>query len=80
MHLVDAAAEVLDRSPDETLTVKEIAERAITDGLITPRSKTPWIYMAAAMRRELRDLAESGRVPRFVFVGEGRYRSTPLGR
>ena len=75
MHLVDAAAEVLNKNPDESLSVREIAERAMTEGLITPRSQTPWVYMAAAMRKELRESAGSGGRPRFEVVTDGRYRS-----
>lgn len=78
MHLVDAAAEVLSRSPGESLTVKEIAERAMAEGLITPRSETPWIYMANAMKRELRDSSKSGGQARFEAMGEGRYRYVRL--
>jgi hypothetical protein len=75
MNLVDAAAEVLRRAPDQTLSVREIAERAMAEGLITPKSQTPWIYMAAAMRKELRQLRQSGRMPRFELAGDGRYRA-----
>jgi hypothetical protein len=74
MHLVDAAAEILRRSPTEALSVKEISDRAVAGGLITPRSQTPWLYMAAAMRKELRQLAELGGEPRFARAGPGNYR------
>jgi hypothetical protein len=74
MRLVDAAAEILRKSPDQALPVREIAERAVAEGLITPSSDTPWVYMAAAMRKEIRNAAESGGQARFRTEASGRYR------
>ena len=74
MRLVDAAAEILSKDPEGVLTVREIAERAISEGLITPASATPWVYMAAAMRKEIRNAAETGGQTRFRTEASGRYR------
>jgi HB1/ASXL restriction endonuclease-like protein with HTH domain len=74
MRLVDAAADVLSRNPGKELSVKEIAEQAMTEGLITPSSQTPWVYMAAAIRKEIRHAAETGGKARFRTEASGRYR------
>ncbi len=48
MTYYKAAIEVL-RSASHPLTTREITERAIEAGLITPRGKTPNATMAAAL-------------------------------
>ena len=74
MHLVDAAAEILRQSPSEVLAVREIAERAIAEGLIAPKSQSPWGPMADVMRQEVRRYEQGGEPTRFERVGPGKYR------
>lgn len=72
MNLADAAAQILHESHGEALTSREIAERAMARGLITPRSDTPWTYVAAAIRKENRQRRERGESIRFSSSG-GRF-------
>lgn len=73
MNLADAAEQVLRERPGQALHSKEIAERALAGGLIAPRSETPWVYVAAAIRKDNRRRREQGESPRFTAAGEGRY-------
>jgi HB1, ASXL, restriction endonuclease HTH domain len=73
MNLADAAEQVLHRSGQD-LTSREISERAVADGLIAPRSDQPWVYIAAAIRKDNRRRQEQGQKARFTSVGLGRYK------
>lgn len=73
MNLADAAEAVLQEARGDALTSKEIAERAIGRGLISPRSETPWVYLAAAMRKDSRRQEQRGERARFETLGSGRF-------
>lgn len=73
MNLADAAEQVLRERPGQALHSKEITEQALADGLIAPRSETPWVYVAAAIRKDNRRRQQRGETPRFTAAGEGRY-------
>lgn len=72
MNMADAAEQVLRRSGRD-LSSKEIADLAIADGLITPRSDKAWVYIAAAIRKDNRRRQDSGQAARFTSAGTGRY-------
>jgi hypothetical protein len=73
MNMADAAEQVLRRS-DRDLSSREIADQAAADGLIAPRSDKPWVYMAAAIRKDNRRRQHQGDTLRFASAGTGRYR------
>lgn len=73
MNLADAAEQVLRERSGQALHSKEIAEQALAAGLIAPRSETPWVYVAAAIRKDNRRRQQRGETPRFTAAGEGRY-------
>jgi hypothetical protein len=73
VNLADAAEAVLQEAGGDALTSKEIAERAIGRGLIAPRSDTPWVYVAAAMRKDNRHREQRGERGRFEALGSGRF-------
>jgi hypothetical protein len=73
MNMADAAEQVLRRSGRD-LSSKELAEQAVADGLIAPRSDKPWIYMAAAIRKDNRRRQDQGQTARFAPAGTGRYK------
>jgi hypothetical protein len=73
VNLADAAEAVLEDADGDGLTSKEIAEAAEARGLISPRSETPWVYVAAAMRKDNRRREQSGEQPRFRPIGGGRF-------
>ena len=73
MNLADAAEQVLRRSGGD-LSSREIADRAVADGLIAPRSDKPWVYIAAAIRKDSRRRREQGQKARFTPAGTGRYK------
>jgi len=73
VHLADAAERVLREQPGQALHSKEITERALATGLIAPRSETPWVYVAAAIRKDNRRRQQRGETPRFTAAGQGRY-------
>ncbi len=73
MNMADAAEQVLRRSGRD-LSSKEIADQAIADGLIAPRSDKPWAYIAAAIRKDNRRKRDQGEATRFTSAGTGRYR------
>ena len=73
MNMADAADHVLRRSGRD-LSSREIADQAVADDLITPRSDKPWIYVAAAIRKDNRRRTDRGEDVRFVSTGPGRYR------
>jgi hypothetical protein len=72
MNMADAAEQVLRRTGRD-LSSREIADQAVAEGLIAPRSDKPWVYMAAAIRKENRRRQGRGEAARFVSVGTGRY-------
>jgi hypothetical protein len=72
MNMADAAEQVLRRSGGD-LSSKQIADQAVADGLITPRSDKPWVYVAAAIRKDNRRRQNQGEAVRFVSTGTGRY-------
>lgn len=73
MNMADAAEQVLRRS-DRDLSSKEIADQAVADGLIAPRSDKPWVYIAAAIRKDNRRRQHGGQAARFAPAGKGRYK------
>jgi hypothetical protein len=73
MNMADAAEQVLLRRGRD-LSSKEIADQAIADGLIAPRSDKPWVYIAAAIRKDNRRRQDSGQAVRFTSAGTGRYK------
>lgn len=76
LNLADAAEQVLRSGPEEALDSRQIAERAIAQGLIAPRSDAPWTYVAAAIRKDSRRRVARGEVPRFEALGGGRFKLT----
>jgi hypothetical protein len=73
MNMADAAEQMIRRSGRD-LSAKEIAEQAAADGLIAPRSDKPWIYIAAAIRKDNRRRQDRGQTARFASAGTGRYK------
>jgi hypothetical protein len=73
MNMADAAEQVLRRSGRD-LSSREIASQALADGLITPRSDEPWVYVAAAIRKDNRRRQNQGQGARFSSAGTGRYK------
>ena len=73
MNIADAAEQVL-RSSGRDLSSREIADQATADGLIAPRSDKPWVYVAAAIRKDNRRRRDRGETVRFATAGTGRYR------
>lgn len=71
LTLADAAAEILGVAGTGVLTAQEIADRAMRDGLIAPRSDRPATYVAAAIRKDTRRRKERGTAPRFVAESGG---------
>jgi hypothetical protein len=72
VNMADAAEQVLRRN-DRDLSSKEIADQAIADGLIAPRSDKPWVYIAAAIRKDNLRRQNRGQATRFTSMGNGRY-------
>jgi HB1, ASXL, restriction endonuclease HTH domain len=77
MNLADAAEEVLRKHAGKALHSKEIADQAIAAGLVSPRSESPGVYVAAAIRKDNRKRERQGESPRFEPIGEGRFRLLP---
>jgi hypothetical protein len=73
MNMADAAEQVL-RSSGRDLSSREIAGRAVADGLIAPRSDKPWVYITAAIRKDNRRRQEQGETARFASASTGRYK------
>jgi hypothetical protein len=73
MNMADAAEQVL-RSSGRDLSPKEIASQAVADGLISPRSDKPWVYITAAIRKDNRRRQDQGQAVRFASAGTGRYK------
>jgi len=74
MTLADAAATVLEAANDAPLDCHQIAERAIREGLIKPKSEEPWTYVRAAIRKDNKSREPRGLAPRFETVSPGKYR------
>jgi hypothetical protein len=74
MNLADAAEEVLKQADEVSLTSRDIAERAVALGLITPRSETPWKHLAGAIRADNVRREQRGEGARFISAGSGRFR------
>jgi hypothetical protein len=72
MNMADAAEQVLRQSRQE-LSPREITDQALAAGIITPRSDKPWVYMAAAIRKDNRRRQERGEATRFAPASAGRY-------
>jgi len=72
MNMADAAEQVL-RSAGRDLTSREIADQAMADGLIAPRSDKPWVYIAEAIRKDNRRRRRQGQTLRFFSAGTGRF-------
>jgi hypothetical protein len=72
MNMADAAEQVLRRSGKD-LSSREIADQAVADGLIAPRSDKPWVYIAAAIRKDNRRRQSRNEAVRFASVGDGHY-------
>jgi len=74
MSFADVAQRVLTESGGGPMPYREITERAISLGYISPRSTTPWTYMASAIAQDIRRTYARGEQPRFAVAGRGFYR------
>jgi hypothetical protein len=74
MGLADIAEQVLREAGGGPLHYREITERAVSDGLMTPGGETPWASINAAMGVDNRRREARGELPRFVGAGSGYYR------
>lgn len=76
MNFADVAEDVLRRAAGGPLHFKEITQRATDDGLISPKSTQPWVYMAEAINADIRRRSARGDRPRFRSAGRGYFRLT----
>lgn len=74
MSFADVAQRVLTELGGGPMHYREITERAISRGYISPRSTTPWTYMASAIAQDVRRTHARGEEPRFAAAGHGYYR------
>jgi hypothetical protein len=74
VNFADVAERVLAEADGGPLHYKEITQRAVGAGYITPRSATPWTYMASAISSDIRRRAARGEPARFAVGGRGYYR------
>ena len=74
MTLADAAEAVLKEAKGGPLDCRQIADRAVSQGLAKPKSDEPWTYFRAAIRKDNKSRQEKGLAPRFVSAGVGSYR------
>jgi restriction system protein len=74
MGLADTAEQVLREVGGGPLHYREITERAVAAGLMTPGGDTPWASVNAAMGVDNRRRQARGELPRFVGAGAGYYR------
>jgi hypothetical protein len=74
MGLADVAEQVLREAGGGPLHYREITDRAVGAGLITPGGETPWASVNAAMGVDNRRREARGELPRFVGAGSGYYR------
>lgn len=72
MNFADAAAQVL-RENDGPLPVADITQRAIEQGLISPKSDDPVTYVRAAIRKDNRRRESRGEPVRFSTTARGVY-------
>lgn len=74
MNFADVAERVLQEAGGGPLHYREITQRAASAGYITPRSTTPWTYMASAIASDIRRRIARGEPGRFAVAGRGYYR------
>ncbi|MBV9449965.1 MAG: winged helix-turn-helix domain-containing protein [Streptosporangiaceae bacterium] len=72
MNFADAAAQVL-RENGGSLPVAEITQRAMKQGLISPKSDHPVDYVRAAIRKDNRRRESRGQPARFSLTAPGIY-------
>jgi hypothetical protein len=72
MNFADAAAQVLTDNGGP-LPVTEITQRALNQGLISPKSDHPVDYVRAAIRKDNRRRASQGQPVRFNLTATGVY-------
>jgi restriction system protein len=74
VNFADVAERVLASAGGGPLHYRDITHRAVDAGYITPRSATPWTYMASAISSDIRRRAARGEPARFAVAGRGYYR------
>jgi hypothetical protein len=72
MNFAEAAAQVL-RENGGPLPVADITERALEQGLISPKSDDPVTYVRAAIRKDNRRRESQGQTARFSLTAPGVY-------
>jgi hypothetical protein len=72
MNFAEAAAQVL-RENGGPLPVADITERALEQGLISPKSDDPVTYVRAAIRKDNRRRESRGQPARFSLTAPGIY-------
>ena len=72
MNFADAAAQVL-RDNGGPLPVADITQRALEQGLISPKSDDPVTYVRAAIRKDNRRREGRGEPARFGLTAPGVY-------
>jgi HB1, ASXL, restriction endonuclease HTH domain len=72
MNFADAAAQVL-KDNGGPLSVAEITQRALQQGLISPKSHDPVTYVRAAIRKDNRRREGRNEPARFRLVSPGTY-------
>ncbi len=72
MNFADAAAQVL-RENGGPLPVADITERALEQGLISPKSDAPVTYVRAAIRKDNLRRENRGQPARFSLTAPGVY-------
>jgi restriction system protein len=70
LSFVDAAERILRRT-GKPLTHKQLANKAIAEGLVETESETPDISMHVSIRGEMKRRETRGEPQRFVFLGNG---------
>ena len=73
MNFADAAAQVL-REDGGPLPVADITQRALEQGLISPKSDDPVAYVRAAIRKDNRRRESKGEPVRFSATARGVYK------
>src|SRR4051794_17475959 len=74
MSLADAAEAVLREVGGGPLHYRAITETAMAQGILAPRSATPWIYLHAAVSQDIRRREARGQSARFAKSGRGFFR------
>jgi hypothetical protein len=72
MNFADAAEQVL-RENGGPLSVADITQKALNQGLISPRSDDPVTYVRAAIRKDNRRRANRNEPARFRLTAPGVY-------